>query len=123
MSFRRSFLLGALACALAWLPSAQGQNLLTNGNFESPVIPGSQDFLLSTNGLTGWTVSAGNVSLQSAAYATTYTQITQANQTPTGFPMNPTQEIDLTGANSFGGMIMQDINSALSGQTYHFSNR
>jgi hypothetical protein len=121
MLIRRGILLGAISFALALSPAARAQNLLVNGGFTNPVIPGSQDFLLGTNQLTGWTVSAGNISLQSVAYATTFTQITQANQTPTGFPANPSQEIDLTGASASGGMIMQDISSALSGQTYHFS--
>ncbi len=113
--------IGIFAVALSCSSLALGQNLIVNGGFSTPVISGSQDFLLTTNQLTGWTVSTGNISLQSVAYATMYTQITQANQTPTGFPMNPSQEIDLTGASSSGGMIMQDINSAISGRTYHFS--
>ncbi len=118
---RRPFLLGALAFALVWSPLARGQNLLVNGDFSNPNIGGFQDLVLTTNQLTGWTVSTGNVSLQSMDYAIYYTQRTQANPNPTGNPLNPTQLIDLTGASSAGGMIMQDIHSAISGQTYHFS--
>jgi hypothetical protein len=121
MSSRRSICLWAFAFSFVLSSQAQAQNLLINGSFSNPVVPGSQDFLLTTNALTGWTVSTGNITLQSVAYATMYTQITQANPTPTGFPMNPSQEIDLTGASNSGGMIMQDISSALSGQTYRFS--
>lgn len=121
MLTRPGFRLGAIALVLAVCPIVHGQNLIVNGDFSSPVLAGSQDHVLTVNELTGWTVTAGNISLQSAAYATTYTQITQANQTPTGTPANPTQLIDLTGASSSGGMIMQNINSALAGQLYHFS--
>jgi hypothetical protein len=121
MPLRRPFLLGTLAFALSLAPLAQGQNLLVNGDFSLPVLAGSQDHLLGANELTGWTVTVGNVSLQSATYATFYTQRTEANQNPTGTPADPTQLIDLTGASSSGGVIMQDISSALSGQTYHFS--
>ena len=59
--------------------------------------------------------------MQSAAYAAFYTQRKEAKATPTGTPANPTQLIDLTGASSPGGSIMQNINLALAGQVYHFS--
>ena len=121
LPMRRSFLLGALALTVAWSPLARGQNLLINGDFSLPVLGGFQDHVLGVNELNGWTVTAGNVSLQSVDYAIYYTQRTEADSNPTGNPLNPTQLIDLTGASSSGGMIMQDINSALSGQTYHFS--
>ena len=118
---RHGFPLGAIALVLAVCPIVRGQNLIVNGDFSLPALSGSQDHVLTVNELTGWTVSAGNVSLQSAAYATFYTQRTEANGTPTGTPADPTQLIDLTGASSSGGMIMQNINSALAGQVYHFS--
>ena len=118
---RRLFFLGALAFALVWSPFARGQNLLINGDFSTPNIGGFQDLVLTTNQLTGWTVSTGNISMQSVDYAIFYTQRTQANPNPTGNPLNPSQLIDLTGASASGGMIMQDISSAISGQTYHFS--
>src|SRR5476651_321055 len=117
MPIRRPFLLGTLAFALSLAPLAHGQNLLVNGDFSLPVLAGFQDHLLGANELTGWTVTVGNVSLQSATYATFYTQRTEANQNPTVAPADPTQLIDLTGASSSGGIIMQDISSALSGQT------
>lgn len=113
--------LGVIALVLAVCPIVQGQNLIVNGDFSLPALSGSQDHLLTVNELTGWTVTAGNISLQSVAYATFYTQRTEANGTPTGTPADPTQLIDLTGASNSGGMIMQNINSALTGQLYHFS--
>src|SRR5450432_3913276 len=118
---RHGFPLGAIALVLALCPIVHGQNLIVNGDFSSPVLGGSQDHVLTVNELTGWTVTTGNISLQSATYATFYTQRTEANGTPTGTPADPTQLIDLTGANSSGGSIMQNINSALAGQLYHFS--
>ena len=121
MFTRHGFPLGTIALVLAVCPIVQAQNLIVNGDFSLPVLSGSQDHLLTANELTGWTVTAGNISLQSAAYAAFYTQRTEANGTPTGSPADPTQLIDLTGASNSGGMIMQNINSALAGQLYHFS--
>ena len=121
MLTRHGLILGTIALFLASGPVVRGQNLVVNGDFSLPVLIGSQDHVLGVNELTGWTVSAGNISLQSADYATFYTQRTKANQTPTGTPANPTQLIDLTGGAFFGGMIMQNINSAITGKFYHFS--
>ena len=102
-------------------PIVQAQNLTVNGDFSLPVLSGLQEHPLTANELTGWTVTAGNTSLQRAAYATFYTQRTQVNGSVRGTPADPTQLIDLTGASNSGGMIMQNINSALAGQPYHFS--
>ena len=104
----------AIALVLAVCP-------IVNGDFSLPFLSGSQNHLLAANELTGWTVSTGNVSLQSAACATFYTQRTQATGNVSGTPADPTQLIDLTGASNSGGVIMQNINSALAGQLYHFS--
>ncbi len=53
----------------------------------------------------GLDVTTGTLSLQSAAYATFYTQRTEANATSTGTPANPTQ----------------NIKSAIAGHVYHCS--
>ena len=55
--------LTTLALALAALAPAAGAQLVTNGSFETPTAPSGSFLTLSGAGLTGWTISAGNVDL------------------------------------------------------------
>ena len=99
MSMKRSFGLLLLLCVLA-LPSFA--NLITNGDFETPVVPVGGFFNYNTGStlITGWTVVGRQVSIVSGSYFSN-----GAN-----FPaQNGVQWLDLTGdlSNSLGEGVEQ----------------
>lgn len=63
-----AFLTVALACFLA---APAGANLITNGSFETPVVPagGFTNFNTGSTAITGWTVVGPQVSVVSGTYA------------------------------------------------------
>lgn len=101
----------ALAGLMAW--SASAQNLVTNGGFESPVVPSSPGYVnyaAGSTGITGWTVDttpADGVSLQKLnAFG----------------PSSGSQSVQLTGATAYsaGGGVRQTITTT-PGTTYEIS--
>ncbi len=89
--------------------AAQAQtNLLTNGSFETPSIPGN-DFLLYQQGstaITGWTVVGAD------------TQLTRGEFVPAS---NGSQWIDLTGINGYNKGLRSDAVATTIGQRYTLS--
>ena len=109
MSMKRSFGLLLLLCVLA-LPSFA--NLITNGDFETPVVPVGGFFNYNTGStlITGWTVVGRQVSIVSGSYFSNGAT----------FPaQNGVQWLDLTGdlSNSLGEGVEQSV-PTIAGHTY-----
>lgn len=117
----RFFLSNAvLAAAFAWLPAAQGQNLITNGSFETGSWSGSESFVDTNNGTTlmfwnnlvsNWTPNSGSTWVQDAVRAQDGTRMVWLGAPSSGTETYISQPVSTLSA---GG-------SLLGNQTYHLS--
>jgi len=100
------------AAAVAFcLVSPARANLLTNGSFETPIVPAGSftNFPTGSTLITGWTVIGPPVSVVSGTFDTPF------------FPaQDGAQWLDLTGPTSGGGGVQQAV-ATTPGQTYNLS--
>lgn len=109
--------LAVVACSaaiLALLSTPARANLLTNGSFETPVVPagGFTNFTTGSTGITGWTAVGPEVSVVSGTY--------------TSFGLNfPAEDgnqwLDLTGDNSNSSEGVEQTVATTPGATYDLS--
>ena len=106
-----------LACLLAFAMSSSAANLLTNGSFETPIVPVGS-YILYSNGsaaITGWQVVStpgANVAIVSGTFA----------QNGVSFPaQDGVQWLDLTGTSNTLNEGVQQTVTTIPGQMYQLS--
>ena len=106
-----------LACLLAFAMSSSAANLLTNGSFETPIVPVGS-YILYSNGsaaITGWQVVStpgANVAIVSGTFA----------QNGVSFPaQDGVQWLDLTGTSNTLNEGVQQTVTTIPGQIYQLS--
>ncbi len=106
-----------LACLLALAMSSSAANLLTNGSFETPIVPVGNYILYSDGSaaITGWQVvsnQGANVAIVSGAFA----------QNGVSFPAEDgIQWLDLTGTSNTLNEGVQQTVTTIPGQMYQLS--
>lgn len=105
----RTLVVGAFAYTLS-LTSTQAVPLVTNGDFETPLVPAGSftDFAAASPLLTGWTVLGADVAVVSGSYPNTPAQ-------------SGNQWLDLMGLDVAGGGSITQTIATTTGQQYNVS--
>ena len=110
----KTWAFGAAAAVLLGSAAHADTNLLTNGSFETPVVPvgGFTNFLGGSTGITGWTVVGPEASIVSNSYVSECCKF---------FAGSGVQWLDLTGDLSNRVEGVQQSVATVSGKTYDLS--